>query len=344
MAIKTPWVWVHEKLEAAGIHGSTTAATANKLVHRDANGRISCAAPISSGQAAVKANVDDHAAIESLVHGSTAIASANKLVHRDSSSRARVADPAVDADIDTKGARDTAIGTHGALTTGVHGVGAGTIAKVADIVATKLDDFTAPDDNTELNASTTKHGLMPKGTATANHYFKSDNGQGALHAATDSLPGAVELATAAEVNTGTDATRAVTPDGLAGANVGIRYLQALLFDIATDCETGDGKMYWHIPPAMDGMNLVYCHAEVITAGTTGTMDIQVRNVDNALDMLSTKLTIDTAETGSDTAATPYAINGSNDHVNTNDVIRADVDAVHTTAAKGLILTLGFQLP
>jgi hypothetical protein len=71
------------------------------------------------------------------------------------------------------------------------------------------------------------------------------------------------------------------------------------------------------------------------------MDIQIYNIDNALDMLSTKLTIDSAETGSDTAATAAVINTSNDHVNVNDMLRIDVDAVHTTEAKGLIVTLGF---
>lgn len=54
------------------------------------------------------------------------------------------------------------VDVHKDLTTGVHGVGIGTIAKVSDIAATKLDAFTAPDDNTTLDAITTKHGLMPK--------------------------------------------------------------------------------------------------------------------------------------------------------------------------------------
>ncbi len=57
---------------------------------------------------------------------------------------------------------DTKVGNHAALATGVHGVGAGTVAKTADITATKLDDLSAPDDNTDLNVSTTKHGLTPK--------------------------------------------------------------------------------------------------------------------------------------------------------------------------------------
>lgn len=56
---------------------------------------------------------------------------------------------------------------HAAATTGVHGVGAGTVAKTADIAATKIDDLTAGDDNTDLNANTTNHGLLVKATAPA---------------------------------------------------------------------------------------------------------------------------------------------------------------------------------
>ena len=61
-------------------------------------------------------------------------------------------------------------------------------------------------------------------------------------------------------------------------------------------------------------------------------------------MLSTKITIDSGETGSDTAATAAVIDTSNDDVASWDVLRIDVDAVSTTAAKGLIVTLEFRLP
>jgi hypothetical protein len=61
-------------------------------------------------------------------------------------------------------------------------------------------------------------------------------------------------------------------------------------------------------------------------------------------MLSTKLTIDSGETGSDTAATAAVIDTTKDDVATNDLLRIDVDATATTKAKGLIITLGFQLP
>jgi hypothetical protein len=46
--------------------------------------------------------------------------------------------------------------------------------------ALKLDDLAAPDDNTDLNVSTSAHGLAPKGDGNANHFL---NGNGAYSAA-----------------------------------------------------------------------------------------------------------------------------------------------------------------
>lgn len=112
----------------------------------------------------------------------------------------------------------------------------------------------------------------------------------------------------------------------------------------TDIATGDGKADLHIPSTLNGMNLVEVHAEVITAGTTGTTDIQIANATQAADMLSTKLTIDSGETGSDTAAAAAVIDTAQDDLATNDMLRIDVDAVSTTAPKGLIITLTFRLP
>lgn len=163
-------------------------------------------------------------------------------------------------------------------------------------------------------------------------------------AATASTDGAVELATVAETDTGTDATRAVTPDGLAGSVYGEKAMQTVAFDFTTDTATGDGAAYIVIPSSMNGWNLVEVHAKVITAGTTGTTDIQIHNLTDTVDMLSTKLTIDSGETGSDTAATPAVIDTSNDDVASWDILRIDVDAVSTTAAKGLIITMVFRAP
>lgn len=152
------------------------------------------------------------------------------------------------------------------------------------------------------------------------------------------------LATVAETDTGTSAVKVVTPDGLAGSIHGTRIIEIFVFNIGIDAATGDGKAWFRIPASLNGMDIVTVHAEVATAGTTNTLDIQLRNATQTADILSTKLTVDTGETGSDTAATPAVINTSEDDLQTNDVIFVDIDAIHTTASKGLIVTLEVRLP
>ena len=120
-------------------------------------------------------------------------------------------------------------------------------------------------------------------------------------------------------------------------------LQMVVFAPTVSISTGDGKFYIHIDQRLAGLRLADVHAEVVTAGTTNTTDIQIANVNDAVDILSTKLTIDSGETGSDTAATAAVINAANSRVTINEVLRVDVDAVSTTAPLGLIVTLGFQI-
>lgn len=132
--------------------------------------------------------------------------------------------------------------------------------------------------------------------------------------------------------------------GMKWAKPKIKYAQLTCVYFTGSVSVGDGKGYLHIPAELNGYNLVEVHAMVITAGVTGTTDIQLHNVTDAVDMLSVKITIDSGETGSETAATPATINAAAADVATNDVIRVDVDAISTTAPKGLIVTMGFQLP
>ena len=165
-----------------------------------------------------------------------------------------------------------------------------------------------------------------------------------VSAASDTAAGKVELATTAETNTGTDTTRAVTPDGLAGSYAGAKTVAIMLTEPATDCTTGNGKAYFIVPAEMAGMNLIDVKSGLATAGTTGTHTLMVHNVTQAVDMLSTALTIDSTETTSETAATPAVIDTANDDVAEGDVIRIDCDAVQTTAGKGDFITLVFKLP
>lgn len=162
-------------------------------------------------------------------------------------------------------------------------------------------------------------------------------------AASTSTASMIEVATAAEINTGTDAGRAVSPDTFAGSNFGIRFMGISCFAPATSCATGDGKGFASIPTAMNGMNLVFASSGVYTVPAgANTMDIQIRRVRLGVsaDMLSTKITHGVGEQ----VAKDGVIDASNDDVETDDLVVVDVDAVNSTPGAGLVVILGFQLP
>jgi len=100
--------------------------------------------------------------------------------------------------------------------------------------------------------------------------------------------------------------------------------------------TGNGITHITIPSTLDGKNLYTAQAHVYTVGTSGSItNVQLHNLTDGNDMLSTPITIDLNEKDSSTAATPSAT-GSNNGVSTADVIRIDVDAVATN-------TLGLEV-
>lgn len=107
--------------------------------------------------------------------------------------------------------------------------------------------------------------------------------------------------------------------------------------------TGDGKFIFAIPDDVDGMNLIDADAFVTTVSSSGTPTVQIRNITQAVDMLSTRITIDANEFTSYTAAAPPVINTANDDVAVSDLIAIDVD-VAGTGAKGLGVYLTFRLP
>lgn len=155
----------------------------------------------------------------------------------------------------------------------------------------------------------------------------------------------VPAAIASDLNTGTSTSKAVTPDALAGSNLGVRCVQIALSDMSTAITTGDGKGYFRVTAELNGMNLVSAGAVLDTAGTGGGFLLQLRRKRSGsdVDMLSTRISIDSGENDSGDAGTPPAINSSNDDVATGDRIYFDQDGV-PTGGKGLNVFLGFQLP
>ena len=106
---------------------------------------------------------------------------------------------------------------------------------------------------------------------------------------------------------------------------------------------GNGITHITIPSTLNGKNLLSVEAHVYTAGTGGSLtNIQIHNLTDAQDILSTPITIDLNEKDSSTAATPPVISGNN-NVSTGDVLRIDVDAVATNTL-GLEIRMVFTSP
>lgn len=164
-------------------------------------------------------------------------------------------------------------------------------------------------------------------------------------AASESAAGKIEIATIAEIETGTDTGRAVAVDQLAGSNFGERVVEILVSDPNGDAITvGDGKAYFRVPSSMNGMNLVEVAAHVTTASASGgPILIQIRNSTQTADMLSTRITIDDTEIDTGTAAAAAVIDTGNDDIASGDIIHVDIDDPGS-GAKGLLVQLIFRLP
>ena len=216
---------------------------------------------------------------------------------------------------------------------------------------------TAIDTLAELNAIVSDATLIDTGdsrltdarTPTAHNQAASTINSGTLAAArlpaaSTSAVGGMETATTAEVNTGTDAGRAVSPDSLAGSAYGTAVVTVLISDPNGDAiTTGDGKAYWRVPSTLAGFNLVAVAAQVTTVSSSGLPTVQIHNLTDTADMLSTALTIDASELDSSTATTAAVINTATDDVTTGDQIRFDID-VAGTGTKGLMVEMQFRLP
>ena len=218
-------------------------------------------------------------------------------------------------------------------------------ASVADndflrIDGTKVEGLSAAEVAAAIEGSIDAVGTIASGVWNGTAIAAAYMAQG-----TTTAKGALEIATTAEINTSTDAARAMTPDLYAASNYGIRYVQVLAVAPTTNLTVADGLAYFYVPAGLDGMDLVEVHAEVITApvGSTATFEISINGA--STQMLSTNITIDAGEFGSDTAATAPVINTSNDDLDTHDVVQINCTQIGSgTAGAGLIVTMGFRIP
>lgn len=157
-------------------------------------------------------------------------------------------------------------------------------------------------------------------------------------AASLTAAGKAELATIAEINTGTDTTRAIPIDQYVASNRNVRYLALRVVEATTDvavASTKGGDVEMLFAGTITGIG-----AYNDTAGTTGTMTIDV-HLNGVTLMTTNKITIDTAEKTSRTAAVAPALTTT--AVVAGDLITIDLDAIHSVAAKGLTVWLSIRM-
>jgi parallel beta-helix repeat protein len=140
-----------------------------------------------------------------------------------------------------------------------------------------------------------------------------------------------------------DDSTAATARGTIGLNV--RPITIIVTAPNVNTATGDDQACFIVPSQLNGADITSVYIATPEAGTTGTTNVDLRRVRSGatVDVLSTNVTIDSTELTSATAATPAVINTSNDDLATGDLIYVDVDAVHTTPAQGLQITIGVTL-
>jgi len=162
------------------------------------------------------------------------------------------------------------------------------------------------------------------------------------------------LASRTETTTGTDTTKAVTPDGLAHSDFGKRYITVMCIDDATTLTTGNGKCFIPLYKEFNGWNFVGASAYLGGATATGltTIDIQrcasvvsgIRCSGTNVSVFSTTMTIDSGENSTDNAATAAVINSSNQGLSTGQWLRIDIGGTISGTPQGLYVTVVLQKP
>ena len=125
-------------------------------------------------------------------------------------------------------------------------------------------------------------------------------------------------------------------------NVG-RIIELKIIDDTTVLTTGDGKLSFCIPASLDGAVVQQVAAFVSTVSASGgPILVQLRNVTDSVDILSTMINIDDSEKTSYTAATAAVVNPANKILQKGDLIAVDIDDAGDGAAKGLGVILELQ--
>jgi hypothetical protein len=179
----------------------------------------------------------------------------------------------------------------------------------------------------------------------ADDNYVTDAQLAALHAdepaASTTVVGVVELDTTAEIDTGTDSTRAMPVDQFVASNRNVRYILFRVLDKATDWSAdATAAVGGDLVIPFTG-TIVDIEADSDTAGTTGTAIVDV-NLNGSTIMSTNKLKWDSTEKSTRTYS-GTAPGLTTTAVTAGAIITLDIDTNHTTKSKGLTLFLAIRL-
>lgn len=171
------------------------------------------------------------------------------------------------------------------------------------------------------------------------------NADAIVSAATTSLAGKLEIATAIETDSST-ANRAMTPDLFKASDFGRSNVGIVLFGTETAVTVlaigTDDLPSFPVPASMDGWELIDVLVVVTDKGVTGTTTVNAnrRRAGANVAMLSTGVTL-----GDEWFAKDGTVNTSNDDLATGDEITPYVTGIHSgTAPNGLFVIYTFEQP
>lgn len=153
------------------------------------------------------------------------------------------------------------------------------------------------------------------------------------------VKGIVELATTAEIDTGTDSTRAIPVDQYVASNRNIRYFIIRCLPPTTSWTVGTTIGGDFRSPFAGTMVSISAWSD--TAGTTGTATVDV-NKNGTTIMGTNKLNWDSTEKSTATySGTAAALSVTS--LAAEDIITVDIDTNHTTPSTGLTVKIGVRL-
>ena len=163
----------------------------------------------------------------------------------------------------------------------------------------------------------------------------------ACDSASLTVDGIVELATIAEINTGTDTTRAIPVDQFVASARNVRYILFRVIEKTTDWSADASTAVGGDLVIPFTGTIVDIEADSDTAGTTGTAIVDV-NLNGTTIMTTDKLKWDSTEK----STRDYSGNApglTTTAVTAGGIITLDIDTNHTTKSKGLTLFLAIRL-